>query len=241
VIVSGNSVANAFNAPTRGAGIYNDATLTLTRSTLSGNSAMNNPGGLSSGGGLFNAQLSLQDVATLTNDTLSGNSAGDGGGIYDIGTLALGNVTLNGNSATNGGGLYQRGQAPTQTLSLQNSILASGLSGANCVEESGSLVTEGYNLSSDATCTPFFNLPTDLNNANPDLGPLADNGGPTLTLMPNPPSPAIDAIPFGVNGCGTTLTTDQRGAPRPIHGQCDIGAVEYGWLYRYLWLALVRR
>ena len=81
------------------------------------------------------------------------------------------------------------------------------------------------------------------------LAPLTYNGGartgvagdPLLTLMPRAGSPVIDAIPNGTNGCGTTLTTDQRGAPRPINGKCDIGAVEYGWLYSHLWLAFIRR
>jgi len=68
------------------------------------------------------------------------------------------------------------------------------------------------------------------------LGPLAKNGGPTLTRDLLSDSPAIDA---GTNsGCPAT---DQRGAPRPFDGDdngssiCDIGAVEYlpepaGWL-----------
>jgi hypothetical protein len=56
--------------------------------------------------------------------------------------------------------------------------------------------------------------------AEPMLGSLADNGGPTQTLAPQSGSPAIDA---GAAGCPAT---DQRGAPRV--GQCDIGAVEFG-------------
>ena len=76
----------------------------------------------------------------------------------------------------------------------------------------------------------------------PNLGPLANNGGPTLTQAPlTPDSPGIDVIPKFTNGCGTTVVTDQRGAPRPINGRCDIGAVEVGWPYPRLWLPLVRR
>jgi hypothetical protein len=58
------------------------------------------------------------------------------------------------------------------------------------------------------------------------LGTLADNGGPTQTIAPNVDSPLIDKIPPGVNGCGTSVTTDQRGVPRPQGAGCDIGAVE---------------
>jgi hypothetical protein len=52
-----------------------------------------------------------------------------------------------------------------------------------------------------------------------------------------PGSPAIDAIPLGTSGCGTTITTDQRGFPRPIGGRCDIGAYERG-VFLYLPLIL---
>src|SRR5262249_17756258 len=69
------------------------------------------------------------------------------------------------------------------------------------------------------------------------LLPLQNNGGPTETqalctgqgtpaaACPGR-SPAIDAIPPGINGCGTSLTTDQRGVPRPQGAGCDIRALE---------------
>jgi hypothetical protein len=55
----------------------------------------------------------------------------------------------------------------------------------------------------------------------PLLGPLASNGGSTLTMLPLPGSPAINA---GTNaGCPAY---DQRGVKRPQGGTCDIGSVE---------------
>jgi len=226
--LSGNSAGN-------GGGIDNSYSLaTLTNATLSGNSA-----GI--GGGIFNDS----GTAVLTDDTLSGDMASNGGGIANWGGAAdLTNVTLSGNTASlHGGGLYQRGNYVTETISLSNTLIANGVAGENCARDNSSynLISAGYNLSSDGTCAAYLNQSGDLNGANTNLGPLANNGGSTLTQMPNPPSPAIDAIPLGVNGCGATLTSDQRGAPRPINGKCDIGALEAGWIYLALWLPFIRR
>jgi len=66
----------------------------------------------------------------------------------------------------------------------------------------------------------------------PRLGALADNGGPTQTLLPQTGSPLIDAIVNGAcqtaSGVVGPITTDQRGLVRPQvpGGLCDIGAVE---------------
>src|SRR5262245_4593482 len=65
----------------------------------------------------------------------------------------------------------------------------------------------------------------------PRLGPLADNGGPTLTHALLSGSPAID---FGnntnaVDADGNPLSTDQRGfVPRVVNDRVDLGAVEFG-------------
>jgi hypothetical protein len=63
------------------------------------------------------------------------------------------------------------------------------------------------------------------------LGPLKNNGGPSMTMALQPGNPAIDAgNPKGcTDGLGHLLKTDQRGKPRPDHedsGGCDIGAYE---------------
>lgn len=85
----------------------------------------------------------------------------------------------------------------------------------------------GHNLDSDGTCS--FDQPTDQQGIDPLLGPLADNGGSTLTHMPLAGSPLIDA---GSNDA--CPATDQRGFTRPVDGTgdgqavCDIGAVEAG-------------
>src|SRR5262249_6761488 len=111
------------------------------------------------------------------------------------------------------------------TATLQNSIVANN-SGRNCF---GAITSNGYNLSSDASC-PFTNS-GDLNNTDPLLGPLQNNGGPTQTMALPSGSPAIDAgNPAGcTDEAGNLLKTDQRGKPRPDHEDtrgCDIGAYE---------------
>lgn len=86
------------------------------------------------------------------------------------------------------------------------------------------LTSNGGNLSSDNTCTPYFTHPTDQNNLTnlaSTLGPLSDNGGyvPTIPLLQG--SPAIDS---GVTVAG--LTTDARGVSRPQGVAYDSGAYE---------------
>jgi hypothetical protein len=59
--------------------------------------------------------------------------------------------------------------------------------------------------------------------ADPQLGPLQDNGGPTFTRAVTPSSPAYGAGNPGVSGLPST---DQRGLPRVVHNRLDLGAFE---------------
>jgi hypothetical protein len=97
---------------------------------------------------------------------------------------------------------------------LEDTILANN-NGPNC-----SGVTDGgHNLSSDAS--GGFTHPFSLENIDSKLGPLAYNGGPTLTIALLQDSPAIDSG----NGA-TSPPTDQRGIPRPFGLGYDVGAFE---------------
>jgi hypothetical protein len=169
------------------------------------------------GGGLHNG-----GTLTLTHSTVSDNFAFTaGGGLHNGGTLTLTHSTVSGNVAAIGG-LYNNG-----TLTLTHSLVANHPIGADCRNGSdSSIISKGYNVDSDGSCQ--LTAPTDRPGVNPLVGPLQDNGGATLTHALLPGSPAIDAIPWGTNGCGTTLISDQRwqARPQPASGACDIGAYE---------------
>lgn len=213
--ISGNTAALL-----DGGGIANDAgSLTLANVTVSGNSAETNGGGIANGSG--DASPVVPSTLTLTNVTISGNDAGDnGGGIYNGGginsaTASLTSVTVASNGAD---GLFNN---PGYTITLTNTIVA-GSEDGNCT---GAITSGGHNLEDDDTCG--LTAPGDLVNGEPNLSPLADNGGPTLTHALMAGSPAIDAGDSG--GCPET---DQRGVDRPLDGDgdgdaaCDIGAYE---------------
>ena len=216
-------VTLAGNTALSGGGIYSTkGFVKLTGVTLSGNVVE------LAGGGLFNTE----GDATLTNVTVSGNSAGEmAGGIYNSpGDLQLTNVTLSGNRAPYAGGIFHEIGAAL----LKNTLLARGAAGENCVGVDGG----AFSLADDATC--HFGAGRD--GVNLLLGALADNGGPTLTHMPQPGSPAID----GGTGAGCPAA-DQRGVARTGPGTgsaCDVGAVEYvalpQQLEQQLYLPLVK-
>ncbi len=135
----------------------------------------------------------------------------------------VGLTIRDGNSAGDGGGIFNE----FNTTTLRVTILADSTP-ENCFVVSGSLASTGFNLSDDDTCAAFFTATGDRNNTDPELGPLANNGGPTRTHALLPGSPAIDAI----DGSCPPPSSDQRGVARPQDGdgsssrRCDIGAFE---------------
>jgi hypothetical protein len=223
-----------------GGGILSGAGLTLERVTLAENSAYNagglfqygdegllivrdslvhNNSAVQSGGGLM---LSGALGHTFTNVTISGNSAGDwAGGLYVPDHPAtLRHVTIYGNSAPLGANLYTL----RTTVTFASTILDNPQGGGeNCAVQDTAqpAISDGYNVSSDESCS--LNHAGDLSATDPLLGPLADNGGPTLSHLPQPGSPAIDRAPLA--GCPAA---DQRGFTRPGGAACDSGAVEVG-------------
>jgi hypothetical protein len=218
--ISGNSVTVS------GGGIYNTGVATITSSTINGNFAGGGypfPNGPGLGGGIYN---STGAMLTITNSTVSGNAVlttdagpGCGGGIANSGPLQIANTTISDNSATNGGGICN-GSA----LGIQDTLLNAGASGANIFNNSGTITSHGYNLSSD-NGGGYLTGPGDQINTNPQLGPLQDNGGPTRTHRLFPGSPAIDT---GDPNFTPPPFYDQRGPgfDRVVNGRIDIGSFE---------------
>ncbi len=195
-----------------GGGIVNSGgQVTVTNSLFMGNEADENGGGIN----VVSGQLEL------TNVTFAGNFADRGGGLYTSGIANIVNNTFHINRADIGGALFNMSETHVRNTAFADSLTRNGAtSSLNC--DGPSLISEGYNIIDDGTCVTGGNA-TDQRNTDPMLGPLQDNGGPTLSILPLQGSPAIDG---GTNaGCPAT---DQRGYARPVGTTCDVGATEYG-------------
>jgi CSLREA domain-containing protein len=236
-----NSTISANLASTGGGIRQNNGTLNITGSTLSGNFAS----GLSGGGGL----VAFGGTTSLTNSTVSGNQTnGDGGGIANYlagSTINLSYVTITNNVADadnagggNGGGIRHSNSNTsfTSTIIAGNDDISTP-SLDDCSFTASPVTTNGYNLRPTTTgCSASLNDATDITVTTLGLGPLQNNGGYTQTHLPQDGSDAIDRVPSGTNGCGSTVASDQRGATRPTDGNadgtaaCDVGAVELGGL-----------
>jgi hypothetical protein len=229
VAISGFTIRNGHTG-TQGGGIDNEnnATLSITNCTISGNSAglgggTFNGGMLTIAGTTFSGNTAVNGGAAyndgagmlaISNSTVSGNLAGSGGGIFNIGACAITNSTLSGNSS---GGIFN-----TETLEIGDTILNMG-AGAN-ISNLGTVTSLGYNLTSDDGAGVLTG-PGDQINTDPLLGPLEDNGGPTFTHQLLPGSPAIDA---GDPNFTPPPFFDQRGPgfDREVSGRIDKGSVE---------------
>ncbi len=217
-----------------GGGIYSSGKLGLSASTLSGNTAGGNGGGAATtgtsifydntisgntasvdGGGIDNS-----GALSMPQSTLYGNTAADGAGIENemAGTLVVAQSTLTGNIAIGGSGGTITNQNPAPSaVTILNSIVAGNTApGGDCV---GCGIQVSFNL---------FNISA----ATLKLGPLANNGGVTSTLLPLAGSPAIGSGSVALatdSGLPQSLADDQRGSGyiRIVNNSVDLGAVQY--------------
>jgi hypothetical protein len=193
-----------------GGGIRVLGALDMQRSTVFDNAAVY------WGGGVYFNDGSAG--GTIHSSTISGNTAQNGGGLQAEEAVTVSWTTITDNEAWTTtspvGGV--RAHASNQ-VTLRGVIIADQTtSDANC---SGATVSLGDNLSSDASCAAISG---DITNDSADLGALADNGGYTLTHLPQTGSPAINNGPGPFLGCPQR---DQRGILRDDN-LCDSGSVE---------------
>lgn len=228
-----------------GGGIYNGdgARLNLIDSTVSGNQAGWSGGGIYA---FFNTTTTIIR-STISNNV----SSDVGGGIRSLGNMNITNSTVSSNTATgwHGGAIFHTdGDMNISSSTIANNIAPDWASSAIFLGEYGTvvptltltntiitgnqwyaceqfasggtvrLISGGHNVVQDASYNPTS---SDLIVSNALIGPLADNGGPTLTHALLSGSPAVDAADD--QSCPAT---DQRGVARPQGPHCDIGSFE---------------
>ncbi len=203
------------NQATQGGGAFyfHNSDLQITASTFSHNSAP--------GAGAIQADGT---TLTLTNDTFAGNAASKGlGGALSLFSngATITNCTFANNASDGGSGYLAAAIAGTFTIA--NTLFANNMTedpgsamqcqtaaaGAGDLQWPKDHVVGG---AADTSCV------TGITFADPALGSLADNGGPTLTMLPSASGPAA--------GVGMSCpATDQRGITRKSTG-CTAGAAE---------------
>jgi CSLREA domain-containing protein len=250
VNISNSAILN--NVGDEGGAIHSRgySTVNISNSAILNNAAIMKDS--SSGGGINN----WGGTVNITNSTISGNRANAGGGglanltlvhpAFIFGTVNLTNVTITNNTADlqssgepgrDGGGVWSFG-----VLNVKNSIIAGnsdntppgGIIRPDCVNF-WSLTSQQNNFIGDNSGCDIPFTPGNPNGDNDFVGTGDSPIDPLLDILTGQPayhplrsgSPAIDHIPNGVNGCGTTITTDQRGVARPQGDACDIGAYEF--------------
>lgn len=232
--ISGNTISGNSSA---GAGIYNSDTLTIVNSTITNNKlpgfAVVGDGVANSGGTLTisNSTVSGNSSAngtgignfnngtvTISNSSIFFNPSGGVG--TDSGTVTITNSTIafNGNASSPGGG----GIGFAQGVTLGSSIVAQNYGASSNPDIQGTVVSSGNNLIGSSNGASGF-VASDQLNIDPMLNvPALNPPGTTQTMSLQAGSPAI-----GRGNCNLTppVTTDQRGVAR--HNPCDVGAYEY--------------
>ena len=245
VNISGSTFST--NSASYGGVIYGDNGLTLhvDTSTFDSNTALVNGGAVETSGtsnwfgqstfsnnsvttsnGHGGAAFFYNSSLTLSEDTFAGNTAPSYGGAMSIqssyaniinDTIAYNSATLGGGGIDNFGG--------SSTIRMINTILSLN-TGGGAPNFGNGVISLGFNLVDNTTGSSGFSIfNDDILNQAANLNPLADNGGPTKTILPKITSPALQAGDPANAGLGLAAT-DQRGFSRLIFGFLDIGSVE---------------
>jgi len=223
-----------------GGGIY-ARKASLIRSAVSGNAASSAPSYALGGGVFTTSSLYAQ------SSTISGNSASEGAAVFS-GSAVIIDSTISGNDASAVGGVYARNYAQVynstivkntsfltdyaaglfvaapNNITLQSSIVALNSIDATVVDIGASGVATtivGANNLVTAVAAGIT-VPNGTIVADPQIGLLGNNGGPTQTHALRWNSPAID---HGNNL--RPLDFDQRGFERVTGASVDIGAFEF--------------
>jgi PKD repeat protein len=236
LVLSGCTVANnrlTFNLGGQGGGIYSDGPLTVADSTIADNRT-----GAGFGSGIYNGWF-----GQISNTTFSGNFGT--GALMNTETVSLVNCTFSGNGGSSGSAIFNLSFVSATNCTITDSLQQYALwgSGANGWALNNCIIANTYTDASRTTKTTNVSLlgavsgsnnilddnsaPASLGYivADPKLGPLQDNGGPTLTHAIANDSPARNggnnaAVPTGV-------LTDQRGSGfNRFVGAVDVGAFE---------------
>jgi hypothetical protein len=223
-LIISNCVINNNRSSERYGGIYASATnILIFNSSISGNSAYDN---------FNNGAIALYAWSNICVSGCTVSSNQSGAGIAHGGPLYLTNCTVSGNR---GAGIENYGmvQAVNCTIAFNDAgvdntgggtfYALNTLIAKNGTDFSGTLTSQGFNLIGDlgTNMTVIGATNGNIYGVDPLLGPLQNNGGPTLTHALMRGSPAINAG----NKDGAPLT-DERGVARPYGDGVDIGAFE---------------
>jgi hypothetical protein len=209
--------------------------VTVTGSTFTGNTAADG-GAIDSGDGCGSGGSVTVYASTFTGNTAKDDGGAIGSGIGDCpaegleggGSVTVTASTFGSNTAAGGGGTIDNAEQGRVTA-------AADVFDGSCNQLGGTWDDQGYNAGSDASCFAAPAPATDVDAGSAAalaLDPLASNGGPTQTVMPQPGSPVTGIIP---NNTTVSLpggqqfvcpVTDQRGYYTSPPGACDAGAVQ---------------
>jgi hypothetical protein len=206
--------------------------VTLRNLTITG-------GRLVEGGGGAGIRTSPATTLKIYHSTFYGNYAAAAPAVLSLGPLAMDNSTVSNNTAT---GYRYAAISIADGATVSNSTIAfnsqagiefdewapswmantivvnNGVLNDNC-QRSAELRLGGVNVVSDFSCGDSTGI-ENLIIGNPQLAPLADNGGPTPTHSVTRQSIAFNAT--GATGCETMV--DQRYKRRDTY--CDVGSFE---------------